>query len=127
MKFKEYIQKHWKIIVIILLTLFSLSKCASSCTSNQKIKKLNTEIITKDSIITSNNDSIKYLNLMLDNVQHQEQLAKENASHYAEYSSEKYKQLVTENGQLKTQVRTLNNTIKNLTRELNECKNDTLK
>lgn len=127
MKFKEYIQKHWKIIVIILLTLFSLSKCASSCTSNQKIKKLNTEIITKDSIITSNNDSIKYLNLMLDNVQHQEQLAKESASHYAEYSSEKYKQLVNENSQLKTQVRAQKNIIKTLTDELNKCKNDTIK
>lgn len=127
MKFKEYIQKHWKIIVIVLLTLFSLSKCASSCTSNQKIKKLNTEIITKDSIITSNNDSIKYLNLMLDNVQHQEQLAKESASHYAEYSSEKYKQLVNENGQLKTQVRAQKNIIKTLTDELNKCKNDTIK
>lgn len=126
MKFKEYIQKNWKIIVIILLTLFSLSKCASSCTSNQKIKKLNTEIIVKDSIITSNNDSIKYLNLMLDNVQYQEQLAKESASHYAEYSSEKYKQLVNENGRLKTQVRALNNTIKDLTNELNKCKNDTI-
>jgi hypothetical protein len=127
MKFKEYIQKHWKIIVIVLLTLFSLSKCASSCTSNQKIKKLNTEIITKDSIITSNNDSIKYLNLMLDNVQHQEQLAKESASHYAEYSSEKYKQLVNENSQLKTQVRAQKNIIKTLTDELNKCKNDTIK
>lgn len=127
MKFKEYIQKHWKIIVIVLLTLFSLSKCASSCTSNQKIKKLNTEIITKDSIITSNNDSIKYLNLMLDNVQHQEQLAKESASHYAEYSSEKYKQLVNENSQLKTQVRAQKNIIKTLTAELNKCKNDTIK
>lgn len=127
MKFKEYIQKHWKIIVIVLLTLFSLSKCASSCTSNQKIKKLNTEIITKDSIITSNNDSIKYLNLMLNNVQHQEQLAKESASHYAEYSSEKYKQLVNENSQLKTQVRAQKNIIKTLTDELNKCKNDTIK
>lgn len=127
MKFKEYIQKHWKIIVIVLLTLFSLSKCASSCTSNQKIKKLNTEIITKDSIIASNNDSIKYLNLMLDNVQHQEQLAKESASHYAEYSSEKYKQLVNENSQLKTQVRAQKNIIKTLTDELNKCKNDTIK
>jgi hypothetical protein len=127
MKFKEYIQKHWKIIVIVLLTLFSLSKCASSCTSNQKIKKLNTEIITKDSIITSNNDSIKYLNLMLDNVQHQEQLAKESASHYAEYSSEKYKQLVNENSQLKTQVRAQKNIIKTLTDELNKCKNYTIK
>ena len=127
MKFKEYIQKHWKIIVIVLLTLFSLSKCASSCTSNQKIKKLNTEIITKDSTITSNNDSIKYLNLMLDNVQHQEQLAKESASHYAEYSSEKYKQLVNENSQLKTQVRAQKNIIKTLTDELNKCKNDTIK
>lgn len=127
MKFKEYIQQHWKIIVIVLLTLFSLSKCASSCTSNQKIKKLNTEIITKDSIITSNNDSIKYLNLMLDNVQHQEQLAKESASHYAEYSSEKYKQLVNENSQLKTQVRAQKNIIKTLTDELNKCKNDTIK
>ena len=127
MKFKEYIQKHWNIIVIILLTIFSLSKCASSCTSNQKIKKLNTEIITKDSIITSNNDSIKYLNLMLDNVQHQEQLAKESASHYAEYSSEKYKQLVNENSQLKTQVRAQKNIIKTLTDELNKCKNDTIK
>lgn len=127
MKFKEYIQQHWKIIVIVLLTLFSLSKCASSCTSNQKIKKLNTEIIIKDSIITSNNDSIKYLNLMLDNVQHQEQLAKESASHYAEYSSEKYKQLVNENGQLKTQVRAQKNIIKTLTDELNKCKNDTIK
>jgi predicted RNase H-like nuclease (RuvC/YqgF family) len=64
---------------------------------------------------------------MLDNVQHQEQLAKESASHYAEYSSEKYKQLVNENSQLKTQVRAQKNIIKTLTDELNKCKNDTIK
>jgi hypothetical protein len=133
MNVKEYIKTNWKIIVIILLALFSLSKCTSSCSNKQKVKKLTTELVQHDSTknadflklnntIRIQNDSIKYLNVELNNIKQQEQIAKETATHYAEFSSDKYRTVVNENNSLKNENRRLNNKVTQLTKELQECK-----
>ena len=71
MNIKEYFQKHWQIIVIILLVMFGMSKCVRSCSRGQQIKTLNKEIVQKDSTITLYEDSIKYLNITKGNLSEQ--------------------------------------------------------
>lgn len=57
----EYIKKNWKVIVIVLLTLFSLSKCTTSCSRGTEIDRLNLELTKKDSIIIERNCEIDTL------------------------------------------------------------------
>jgi hypothetical protein len=63
----EFLKKKWQIIVICILILFGMSKCASSCTNANKFEaseKEKTEIVnTKDSIIKVYDDSVKTLNM----------------------------------------------------------------
>ena len=62
----EYIKKHWKNILLIVLLLFSLSKCTQSCNRAVTIDKMeseNTELVAKkDSIIKALSDSCTVLN-----------------------------------------------------------------
>lgn len=58
---KDFLNKHWKNIVIIILVLFSLNKCTVSCNRGNKLKQTNIEIIQRDSVITDMNDTIKHL------------------------------------------------------------------
>jgi len=62
----EKIKKNWHIIVIVLLALFSLSKCTQSCNRQFEIDKSNLTIEQKDSVITVLNDSIVTLNHKID-------------------------------------------------------------
>lgn len=63
----EFLKKKWYLIVIVLLLLFGMNKCASSCTNANKFEsseKEKTEIVnTKDSIIKVYDDSVKTLNM----------------------------------------------------------------
>ncbi len=56
---KDKIKKNWKTILIVLLVLFSLNKCTVSCNRQGVIDKQTTELVKKDSIILSNQDTIK--------------------------------------------------------------------
>ena len=58
---KDFLNKHWKNIVIIILVLFSLNKCTVSCNRGNKLKQTNIEIAQRDSVITDMNDTIKHL------------------------------------------------------------------
>ena len=62
----DWIKKNWQIIVIVLLLLFGMSKCTSSCTNNTKYKNTEfqrCELVKKsDSIQRVLNDSIIILN-----------------------------------------------------------------
>lgn len=58
---KDFLNKHWKNIVIVILVLFSLNKCTVSCNRGNKLKQTNIEIIQRDSVITDMNDTIKHL------------------------------------------------------------------
>lgn len=58
---KDFLNKHWKNIVIVILVLFSLNKCTVSCNRGNKLKQTNVEIAQRDSVITDMNDTIKHL------------------------------------------------------------------
>lgn len=62
----EFIMKKWQIIVIVLLLLFGMSKCTSSCTNSHKFEESEkTRIEQVDSlnnVINTLNDSISILN-----------------------------------------------------------------
>lgn len=58
----EYIKKHWKDGLLILFVLFSLTKCTQSCNRSIEIDRLNSEIVAKDSVKATMDDSIKLLN-----------------------------------------------------------------
>ena len=51
----EFIKKRWYIIVIALLVIFGMNKCASSCTNANKYEASEKEkielVVKKDSII----------------------------------------------------------------------------
>lgn len=63
----EFLKKKWQIIVIVILILFGMNKCASSCTNENKYESSEkTRIEQVDSlnnIINIMNDSIKSLNM----------------------------------------------------------------
>lgn len=65
----EFIKKKWQIIVIVLLLLFGMSKCTSSCTNSNKFEeseKNHIEYVQKmDSTVKVLNDSINMLNVKL--------------------------------------------------------------
>ena len=62
----DWIKKHWHIIVIIILVIFGMNKCASSCTNSNNYKnseKTRIELVQKyDSIQNVLTDSIVVLN-----------------------------------------------------------------
>ena len=62
----EYIKKHWKNILLIVLLLFSLSKCTQSCNRAETIDKMGSEnaelVVKKDSMIKALSDSCTVLN-----------------------------------------------------------------
>lgn len=58
----EFIKKNWKIIVIALLVLFSLSKCTQSCNRASEISKKEIKVNELDSTINVLKDSITSLN-----------------------------------------------------------------
>lgn len=62
----EFLKKKWQIIVIVLLILFGMTKCTSSCTNSNKFEaseKNHIEYVQKmDSIVKELNDSIVVLN-----------------------------------------------------------------
>ena len=62
----ENIKKNWKNILIILLVLFSLTKCTQSCNRESTISELENKnvetIVSKDSIIKILQDSCTLLN-----------------------------------------------------------------
>lgn len=62
----EKIKKHWKNILLIVLLLFSLSKCTQSCNRAGTIDKIQAEntvsLAKKDSTIKALSDSCTVLN-----------------------------------------------------------------
>lgn len=53
------IKKHWKEILLVVFVLFGLNKCTVSCNRGQQIKKLQTTILSQDTVINKQEDSIK--------------------------------------------------------------------
>ena len=62
----DWIKKNWQLIIIVILLLFGMNKCTSSCTNSTKYKNSENEklvlIHKNDSIQKILNDSIILLN-----------------------------------------------------------------
>ena len=58
----DWVKQNWKLIVIIILVLFSLSKCTQSCNRATDIENKQAQIEIMDSILKVANDSISALN-----------------------------------------------------------------
>lgn len=61
----EWIKAHIREIVIVLLVLFSLSKCTQSCNRATEIDQKTMEITALDSTLKVANDSINSLNTVI--------------------------------------------------------------
>lgn len=67
--FIEKLKRNWKNILLIILVLFSFSKCTSSCSKGRQIEKLNYQIEQMDSVIVSNGIEIDKLSMRLGDAQ----------------------------------------------------------
>lgn len=103
--FVDKIKKNWKNILLIILVIFSVSKCTSSCTRGRQIDRLNYQIVQMDSVITSNGIELDKLNTRLDD---------------AQTSIDSYKGIATGNQRdLVDKVSTLSEENKNLQKQVN--------
>ena len=130
--FVEYIKDNWKIILIILLLLFGVSKCTSSCNRGNQIDKLNYQIVQMDSIITSNGIEIERMNIKLDDakssIDSYKGIATGNQRDLVEQITtqkkkkreleEKLKRTNSENSKLKTRISELESEIEELKRSV---------
>ncbi|MCH5167431.1 MAG: hypothetical protein J1F35_06000 [Erysipelotrichales bacterium] len=61
LKNKNWFKKNWKLILIIFLAIFSLSKCTQSCNRQSKINKQIKEISHLDSVVKIQENNIQLL------------------------------------------------------------------
>ena len=114
-KFLDTIKKNWKNILLIVLLLFSLSKCTSSCTRAKKIDKLNYQIEIRDSIINANGIELDKLSTRL-------QDAKESNDAYKGIATGNQKEMIEHIEKLTNENRTLSNKIIQLEKDNTKLK-----
>ena len=103
----DKIKRNWKNILFIILILFSVSKCTSSCTRGKQIDKLNYQIVQMDSVIHTNGIELDKLNMRLDDAQTSIDSYKGIATGNQRDLVDKVSTLTEENKQLKKQVTSL--------------------
>lgn len=114
-QFIEKLKANWKNILLILLLLFSLNKCTSSCSRGKKIDKLNYQIEQRDSIITSNGIELDKLSTRLDDAQ-------TSIDSYKGIATGNQKELVDKVTQLTEENKKLQNKVNSLTKERDKLK-----
>ena len=115
--FLDKVKGNWKIIVIVLLLFFSLSKCTSSCTRGREIDRLNYQIVQQDSILKANNVEIDKLSIRLDDANTSINSYKGIATGNQQDLVNKVSNLTKENKDLNTKINNLTKENKNLTKE----------
>lgn len=103
----DKIKRNWKNILLIILILFSVNKCTSSCTRGKQIDKLNYQIVQMDSVIHANGIELDKLNMRLDDAQTSIDSYKGIATGNQRDLVNKVSTLTEENKQLKKQVTSL--------------------
>lgn len=114
MNIKETFLKNWKNILLIILVIFSLSKCTSSCSRKMEINRLNVQIeqldstlAVRDSIIHDNEFEIVRLNEGLDSERkHNDNFTTIASGNQTELNN-KITQLSNENQRLKKKIKEL--------------------
>lgn len=122
----DKIKRNWKNILLIILILFSVSKCTSSCTRGKQIDKLNYQIVQMDSVIHANGIELDKLNMRLDDAQTSIDSYKGIATGNQRDLVDKVSTLTEENKQLKKQVTSLTKENTKLNQKISELE-DALK
>ena len=55
---KEKIKKNWYIIVIVILLIFGMNKCSTSCNRGHEINNLKREVSKRDSLLQNLSDTL---------------------------------------------------------------------
>ena len=121
----DKIKRNWKNILLIVLILFSVSKCTSSCTRGRQIDRLNYQIVQMDSVIHANGIELDKLNMRLDDAQISIDSYKGIATGNQRDLVDKVSTLTEENKQLKSQVTSLTKENTKLNKKISELE-DTL-
>lgn len=118
--FIEKLKRNWKNILLIILVLFSFSKCTSSCSKSRQIDKLNYQIEQMDSVIVSNGIEIDKLSMRLGDAQTSIDSYKGIAIGNQNELVDKISELTEENKKLTNDNERLKQKIKQLEKELLE-------
>lgn len=121
----DKIKRNWKNILLIVLILFSVSKCTSSCTRGRQIDRLNYQIVQMDSVIHANGIELDKLNMRLDDAQISIDSYKGIATGNQRDLVDKVSTLTEENKHLKSQVTSLTKENTKLNKKISELE-DTL-
>jgi len=113
----NYIKKHWKEILIVLLVVFSLNKCTVACNRYTKINKQEVELVQKDSIIKVQSDSLKAFSIRWE----ENQRGQANYQNLAVGTKE---ELVNTIGEMKNTIEFMTNKIQTLTNENTQLKKE---
>ena len=116
----DKIKRNWKNILLIILILFSVSKCTSSCTRGRQIDRLNYQIVQMDSVIHANGIELDKLNMRLDDAQTSIDSYKGIATGNQRDLVDKVSTLTEENKQLKSQVTSLTKENTKLNKKVSE-------
>ena len=116
----DKIKRNWKNILLIVLILFSVSKCTSSCTRGRQIDRLNYQIVQMDSVIHANGIELDKLNMRLDDAQTSIDSYKGIATGNQRDLVDKVSTLTEENKQLKNQITSLTKENTKLNKKISE-------
>lgn len=120
--FIDKVKRNWKNIALILLLLFSMTKCTSSCNKQKQIDKMDYQIVQMDSVITANGIELDKLNMRLDDAKTSIDSYKGIATGNQQELVNKVSELSEENKKLKNQVNSLTKENNNLKKEVEELK-----
>jgi predicted RNase H-like nuclease (RuvC/YqgF family) len=113
----EFIKKNWKIILIVLLIVFSLNKCTVACNRDTKINKQQIELVQKDSIIKAQADSLNAFSIRWEENQ-------KGQANYQNLAIGTKEELVNTIGDMKNTIEFMTNKIRTLTNENNSLKRE---
>ena len=113
----EFIKKNWKIILIVLLIVFSLNKCTVACNRDTKINKQQIELVQKDSIIKAQADSLNAFSIRWEENQ-------KGQANYQNLAIGTKEELVNTIGDMKNTIEFMTNKIQTLTNENNVLKKE---
>lgn len=118
----EFIKKNWKMVLIVLLVVFSLNKCTVACNRDTKINKQQTELVQKDSIIKVQADSLNILKIRWNDAQTNKNDIVGVALNSKQELTNQVNQLTNENKILSQKINQLTSEINNLKRENKQLK-----
>lgn len=124
--FIDKLKRNWKNILLILLIIFSFSKCTSSCSRGRQIDRLNYQIEQRDSIITANGIELDKLSIRLNDAQTNIESYKGIATTNQQELVDKVSELTDENTKLTKENTRLSNENSNLKTKVKQLEKELL-